>query len=184
MLIRNTIVGLMHEGGPVLWGLLALAAMLFGIFTATWRGLRRARRRIEAGNWRGPSGAQADRQDIERAFAEFELDELAWVERRLPLLGVMTGAAPLLGLLGTVAGMLLTFGGLASAGQGDMADRVSAGISKALVTTQAGLIIAIPAVFLLAWLRWRTVSIHAELQRRLHADLARAAQRRETEVRG
>jgi len=97
----------------------------------------------------------------------------------LPLLAVMTASAPLLGLLGTVAGMLQTFGGLAAAGQGEMSDMVSAWISKALVTTQAGLILAVPAVFLLAWLRWSTGKIHNDLRRRLHAALAGAGAPRE-----
>jgi len=170
--MKNLIVGILKEGGPVLWGLLALAAALFGMFAATWAGLRRARRHIEAGEWRGNIAEAASARDVERSFAAFELDELAWVERRLPVLAVMTAAAPLLGLLGTVAGMLQTFGGLAAAGQGRMSDLVSAGISKALLTTQAGLMVAIPGVFLLAWLRWRTRLIHNELRRRLHGDLA------------
>jgi len=170
--VQDTLVTILKEGGPVLWGLLALAAALFGMFAATWSGLRNARTRIQSEQWLTGNVPTRSPRDIERSFAAFELDELAWVERRLPVLAVMTAAAPLLGLLGTVAGMLQTFGGLASAGQNQMSDLVSAGISKALVTTQAGLTIAVPAVFLLAWLRWRTTRIHDDLRRRLHIELA------------
>ena len=170
--MQDSLVTILKEGGPVLWGLLALAAALFGMFAATWSGLKNARTRIQAAHWCAGNAPHPAPRDIERSFAAFELDELAWVERRLPVLAVMTAAAPLLGLLGTVAGMLQTFDGLASASQNQMSDLVSAGISQALVTTQAGLTIAVPAVFLLAWLRWRTARIHNELRRRLHANLA------------
>ncbi len=81
-------------------------------------------------------------------------------------------AAPLLGLLGTVAGMLITFSGMAAGNQAPI-DTISTGISKALVTTQAGLVIAIPAAFLLALLKRRTETTHLEMQRQLHAKLSR-----------
>jgi len=87
---------------------------------------------------------------------------------------VLIGAAPLLGLLGTVAGMLVTFGGMASAAKGEPIDKISAGISKAMVTTQTGLVIAIPAAFLLALLRRQTALTRNELQRQLHEKLAAA----------
>ena len=50
-------------------------------------------------------------------------------------------------------------------------DKISVGISEALITTQAGLLIAIPAAFLLALLRKQTTSTHATLQQRLHVAL-------------
>jgi biopolymer transport protein ExbB len=179
--MRDALVSILKEGGPVLWVLLALAVMMFALFASTWRGLARVRRRIDAGEWRHAQGVGAGlpwqqagpgRRGIERQFATFELAELAWVVRRLPVLGVLTGAAPLLGLLGTVSGMLATFAGLAGSGGPEPADKVSAGISEALVTTQAGLVIAIPAAFLLAVLLRGTERAQCELQRQVHAALA------------
>lgn len=63
--------------------------------------------------------------------------------RRLRILKVLTGVAPLMGLLGTVAGMLKTFRGLAGKGTLFAENLVAAGISEALVTTQFGLSIGV-----------------------------------------
>ena len=74
--------------------------------------------------------------------------------------------------MGTVAGMLISFDGLAGSAGGEPIDTISAGISRALVTTQAGLVIAVPAAFLLALLKRQSDSTHLELQRQLHERLA------------
>ena len=70
-------------------------------------------------------------------------EDEASFERRLRYLKVLTGIAPLLGLLGTVAGMLKTFRGLASKGISYTENLVAVGISEALVTTQMGLSIGV-----------------------------------------
>ena len=66
-------------------------------------------------------------------------------------LGVSASAAPLLGLLGTVTGMIHTFRLITAFGVGD-ARLLADGISEALVTTEAGLCVAIPALLCHAWL--------------------------------
>lgn len=66
-------------------------------------------------------------------------------EKRLPLLAVITTASPLLGLLGTVTGMVKTFTLITIYGTGNAA-KLSSGISEALVTTELGLIVAIPTL--------------------------------------
>lgn len=72
----------------------------------------------------------------------------------LSLLGIAAAVAPLLGLLGTVTGMIGTFRVLTHHGSGDP-QLVSGGISEALLTTQFGLAVAIPAMVLrTALLRW------------------------------
>ena len=178
--MKNAIQLTLGEGGLTLWALLVLAAMIYSLVFAIWWHGRRTRVRVAAQEWKKPghipgampwqAGARRPRE-IERGFATFELEEMAWVERRLPFLGVLIGAAPLLGLLGTVAGMLATFGGMAAAGRSAPIDTISSGISKALVTTQAGLVIAVPAAFLLALLKRQAESTHLELQRQLHEEL-------------
>lgn len=65
------------------------------------------------------------------------------VNSRIVVLSVLVTIAPLMGLLGTVIGMLTTFRGLATA-SGQAVDLVAEGIRVALITTQTGLMIAIP----------------------------------------
>ena len=65
------------------------------------------------------------------------------VNSRIVVLSILVTIAPLMGLLGTVIGMLTTFRGLATA-SGQAVDLVAEGIRVALITTQTGLMIAIP----------------------------------------
>lgn len=163
--MKNAILLTLREGGLTLAALIVLAVMIYSLGTAIWwrsSHLQQIIRRMD-----GPDAANP--LLTEHAFAQFELAELAWVDRRLPFLAVLTAAAPLLGLLGTVAGMLTTFAGMAESGPAAPVDSVSAGISKALVTTQAGLVIAIPASFLLALLHRRSEATHLVLRRQLHS---------------
>lgn len=174
----------LREGGLTLWALLVLAVMIYSLLYSVWRHIGATKSLVAARNWNNStnlSGAlpwnrkAPTTREIERRFATFELDEMAWVERRIPFLAVLIGAAPLLGLLGTVAGMLATFSGMASAERGAPIDSISSGISKALVTTQAGLVIAIPAAFLLALLKRRAETTHLEMQRQLHEELGQTS---------
>ncbi|MGE3164340.1 MAG: MotA/TolQ/ExbB proton channel family protein [Planctomycetota bacterium] len=74
--------------------------------------------------------------------------ELVRLERFLPTLSLIAQVAPLVGILGTVSGMIVAFqgvdGGLAL-GHGLRGEQLAGGIWKALVTTAAGLLVAIPA---------------------------------------
>jgi biopolymer transport protein ExbB len=71
------------------------------------------------------------------------------------MLAVIAAAAPLLGLLGTVVGMVKTFTLITVFGTGNAA-KLSSGISEALVTTELGLSVAIPALILHGFLSYRT----------------------------
>lgn len=71
--------------------------------------------------------------------------DLAGMRRHLRLLDVIAMTAPLLGLLGTVLGMILSFQDLEMAGGAANASVLAGGIWQALLTTAAGLIVAIPA---------------------------------------
>ena len=82
--------------------------------------------------------------------------ELERLEANMGLLSFVAQAAPLFGLLGTVLGMVDLFSGLEAAGQTVDSATLSAGIWKALLTTAAGLIVAIPALGSHAWLVSRT----------------------------
>ena len=76
---------------------------------------------------------------------------------------VIGGVAPLLGLLGTVTGMIHTFKLVTIFGSGE-AHLLSGGISEALVTTEAGLVIAIPVLIAHAYFHRRVKSIIAGLE--------------------
>jgi biopolymer transport protein ExbB len=76
------------------------------------------------------------------------------LERYLNTLGTIAAISPLLGLLGTVTGMIRTFKAITVAGVGNPAAMAS-GIAEALITTAAGLIIAIPALVAYRYLRGR-----------------------------
>ncbi len=165
----NELKIMLEHGGFILWGLIALSLSVYMMLAVTWLGLIRVRRQIKA--HRQELAEVDDIKRLERKFAMFELDELAWVQRRIPFIAVLSSVAPLLGLLGTVAGMLVMFSGLATSSQAQPIDKISAGISQALVTTQAGLLIAIPAAFLLAVLRKKTSETHDYLQQGLHMGL-------------
>jgi len=87
-------------------------------------------------------------EEMEHSFEELRATELPSLERDLRFLKVAMSAAPLWGLLGTVTGMLSTFDGLARGGGGDKTmNMVASGISEALITTQTGLMIALPGYF-------------------------------------
>ena len=84
-----------------------------------------------------------DSDEIEAALSTTGTIELGFLERGLVVLATVSNVAPLLGFLGTVAGMISAFGSIAAAGQVE-ATLVAGGIKVALITTAAGLAIAIP----------------------------------------
>ena len=74
------------------------------------------------------------------------------LERFLNTLGTIAGISPLLGLLGTVVGMIKVFSAIMISGVGD-ANVLAGGISQALITTAAGLTVAIPSFFFYRFFR-------------------------------
>ncbi|MFP4283762.1 MAG: MotA/TolQ/ExbB proton channel family protein [Opitutales bacterium] len=86
---------------------------------------------------------------VKRHFSEVRNEYLPPIDRRIRFLAIIITTGPLLGLLGTVTGMLRTFSGMVDQ-VGNRFDSVVTGISEALITTQTGLVIAIPALVLLS----------------------------------
>ena len=91
-------------------------------------------------------------EEVRNRFVEISTAALPVVDSRLMFLNILVTVAPLLGLLGTVIGMLSTFKALSS-GSGKTIDLVAEGISEALITTQTGLVIAIPGYLLVAMIQ-------------------------------
>jgi len=106
---------------------------------------------------------KAAKEHIEEILHEHILTYVPRLERHLGTLAVFGGVAPLLGLLGTVTGMIHTFQLVTVFGTGD-AKLLSGGISEALVTTEFGLIIAIPVLLIHAFLSRRVRVIIAALE--------------------
>lgn len=82
-------------------------------------------------------------KDIQKAIKTTGTLELDFLERGLVVLATIANVAPMLGFLGTVIGMIAAFDAIEAAGQVEPA-LVASGIKIALITTAAGLTIAIP----------------------------------------
>lgn len=93
-------------------------------------------------------------RDVESRFEEIKAARLPRIEQKIIFLSILVTMSPLMGLLGTVMGMLTTFKGLANS-SGQVIDVVAKGISEALITTQTGLVIAIPGYILVYMLMRR-----------------------------
>jgi biopolymer transport protein ExbB/TolQ len=83
--------------------------------------------------------------NVSKSMTDYAPHVVDALEKRMNLLTLVGSISPLLGMTGTVTGMIASFNAMAESGGLD-AGGVAAGISEALVTTAAGLIIAIPAV--------------------------------------
>lgn len=92
--------------------------------------------------------AIADKRDVaatvKTAMEEFAVHAISAVEKRFSVMVTIGNSAPLLGMTGTVVGMIMSFEQLAQGGGN--AAKVAEGISVALITTAAGLLIAMLAV--------------------------------------
>jgi biopolymer transport protein ExbB len=86
------------------------------------------------------------------------------LERFLGALGTIAAISPLLGLLGTVTGMMRTFKAITVAGVGNPA-AMAGGISEALITTAAGLLVAIPALVAYRYLRGRVDALVIQMEK-------------------
>jgi len=185
--ITGGFTDMVRKGGLWVWPIMLLAALSLTIGLWKWHQLRTARNPGEA--WvrailaairngeseraktlatqtRHPVGPVMERlvdAGTDADFAEEILyEQLLGVQERasswLPVIGTTAAAAPLLGLLGTVSGMIRTFHLITLFGSGDPKP-LAGGISEALVTTLFGLIVAIPALLLHAWLNRRSQGI-------------------------
>jgi len=102
---------------------------------------------------------------VQRRLQEVRLNVVSAVDRRLLVVNTLTAAAPLAGLLGTVMGMLAMFGGLAQGGGQSGMQAVASGMQEALITTQTGLTIALPGLFIALVVKAKRDGISATLAR-------------------
>lgn len=156
-------------GGPVMFPLMALSLWMWGLVLAKALWLARAAReevnlaalidhleKDATPSWNWTPAGLALGHFIGMRTREPLSDVLYWeaaVRRQIPplwrhldTLVMLAGVAPLLGLLGTVVGMISTFEVIGQFGTGN-AQALAAGISEALITTETGLLIAVPGLF-------------------------------------
>ncbi len=100
---------------------------------------------------------------MKEAMTDYAQHAMSGVEKRLNVLSTVGNAAPLFGMTGTVTGMISSFNSIAEAG-GISANLVAGGISEALITTAAGLLIALLAVIPYHWFTSQADDINLEIQ--------------------
>lgn len=158
--------GIWHAGGWAMIPIAIVAALLFAMGVHVFLRLReKGFRSVPEAVWRRWIDHPAERQgsigelldfvtggasieDTAFFFKQLRATETAPFVRDLRVMKICVGAAPLVGLLGTVTGMLTTFSALATGSGGDQTmGMIAAGISEALITTETGLVVALPGLF-------------------------------------
>ena len=158
------ILGWMNRGGLIMWAIAALALLALLLSLERTFALTRYYFRVRAAERLGPTApveanemlmrpvavvqaGKGNHEELETEAVEAILQIQPMIRRGVSLLAVVASVAPLLGLLGTVTGMIGTFAVITQHGTGDPR-LLSGGISEALLTTQFGLMVAVPALLL------------------------------------
>lgn len=178
---KETLLEHIKKGGEVMWPIFILAGLAFLVAVFKWvsffflktppqKKIQALLDSIASGDaktaqnkamaMKGPIGEmlrtgvdhlREPRELIEEVMYETVLSTRLRLNRLLPLIAITAASAPLLGLLGTVTGIIETFKMITVFGSGDV-KTLSGGISVALITTEFGLIVAIPALLMHAFL--------------------------------
>lgn len=180
-------VAIWAAGGWAMYAIAAIALVMFSFGVHIHFALRaKGIQSVPEETWRhwidhplereGPLGRMLDLVTGGRSlgdsrffFEQLRTTEVVPFERDLRVMRICVSAAPLVGLLGTVTGMLSTFAALASGSGGEKTMAlVAAGISEALITTETGLVVALPGLFLQYQLtrryeRYRAFIAHLEV---------------------
>jgi biopolymer transport protein ExbB len=112
----------------------------------------------------GLANRHRDRGIIKEAIEDTGRHVVHELERFISTLGTIASISPLMGLLGTVLGMIRTFNTLNAGGVGDPS-ALAGGIAEALITTAAGLTVAIPALLGYKFLRGRVANLVVDMEK-------------------
>lgn len=112
----------------------------------------------------GLANRHRERAIIKEAIEDTGRHVVHELDRFIGTLGTIASVSPLLGLLGTVVGMIRTFNAIQTEGVGDPA-ALGGGIAEALITTAAGLTVAIPALLAYKYLRGRVESLVVQMEK-------------------
>jgi biopolymer transport protein ExbB len=192
------VLELLIAGGWVMWPILLCSATALAIIIERFWTLRRAKvlpldlgeevrqwaasgrldpKHIETLRGNSPLGAilasalevrHRPREQIKERVEDTGRHQLHRMERFLNTLGTIAGITPLLGLLGTVFGMIRMFLGILTHGVGD-ASLLAGGIGEALISTAAGLCVAIPALMFYRYFRGRIGEYVVEMEQQVIA---------------
>jgi biopolymer transport protein ExbB len=191
---QETIWEHIKKGGPVMVPILGLAGAAFLVAFYKWMSMlflrnpspeqikkllnavsrydREAATR-EANKMGGPVGKmlvagiehlEEPHELIEEIMYEIVLSARLKLQGLLPFIAITAASSPLLGLLGTVTGIINTFKLITVFGSGDV-KTLSSGISEALITTEFGLIVAIPSLLLHAFLSRKTRGVIDQMEK-------------------
>ncbi|MDR1270827.1 MAG: MotA/TolQ/ExbB proton channel family protein [Planctomycetaceae bacterium] len=111
----------------------------------------------------GLAKMQSGYEAAQQSMSDIAEEEIMRLEQKLSWIAMIAGIAPMLGLLGTVFGMVDSFNVIARSGTAPQASELAGGISTALITTQVGLLIAIPAMIVYEYLRNKLALLVLEL---------------------
>ncbi len=112
----------------------------------------------------GLANRYRDRVVIREAIEDTGRHVVHELDRFIGTLGTVASLSPLMGLLGTVLGMIRTFNAITTAGIGNPAS-LAGGIAEALITTAAGLTVAIPALLAYKYLRGRVQALVVQMEK-------------------
>ena len=185
----------MQKGGPLMWPILFCSVLASAVFLERLvyfhrisvrvgefirglanllRGRRYAEAQMEAAATNGPVQRvvhsaiirhNASREELKEIVKEAGQLEVPKLERRLGMLATLAFLAPMLGLLGTVAGLIQAFGSMSAASGLTSSMEIANGIYQALITTAAGIGVAIPCVMAYAYLNSRVNSSLHDMER-------------------
>lgn len=112
----------------------------------------------------GLANRNRDRVVIREAIEDTGRHVVHELDRFIGTVGTIASLSPLMGLLGTVLGMIRTFNAITTAGIGNPAS-LAGGIAEALITTAAGLTVAIPALLAYKYLRGRVQMLVVQMEK-------------------
>lgn len=180
------------KGGPLVWPILAVSVWAFALILERFFFLRRSKARYQkqADHYfdlfekQGPEAVRvqlAGQQGLvpellleawdptrnidaaEKGVEEVLSRHLPKLDKSIATIGTLGSLEPMIGLLGTISGMIASFGALHASGGGDLAE-ISGGLSVAMINTQLGLCTALPILLAHNFLRNRHRETLAVLQ--------------------
>lgn len=131
----------------------------------------------------GLMNRNASREIVKESIEDTGRHVVHELERYLNTLGTIAAISPLLGLLGTVIGMVKVFAAITASGVGNPGI-LAGGISEALITTAAGLTVAIPSLIGYRYLRGRVDSLVVRMEKEAMKFLEALSQRKSKEFAG